>query len=67
VISTAHVGRKRANTVMGNEGTVGMTNFEYSRRKMIERLRGWWQRSQAHFRIFETKKASDGRGVPQVV
>jgi len=55
-------GRKRSNTVIGHDGTVGMSNFEYSRRKFMERLKEWWQ---THFRVFGTKKVPNGREIPQ--
>jgi hypothetical protein len=62
-LPTAQAGRKRANTVIGHEGTIGMTNFEYSRRKMVERLKDWWHRRQAHFHLFGIKKGSGGRDI----
>jgi hypothetical protein len=39
-------------------GTVGMTDFAYSKRKMIERLKDWWKRHNMRRKLSLKRKKS---------
>lgn len=44
-----------------DDGTVGMSNFEYSKRRVIERLKDWWRRHSFQRRLRLHKKSIRGR------